>query len=143
MIYLTKRFHFSASHRIYNPSWSDEKNFEVFGKCSNPHGHGHNYILEVTVAGEVENDTGYVLDLTHLKRIVNENLIDKVDHTNLNIDVEFMQGINPTSENIVSHFWKILEPLVNRGSVKLISLRLFESENNIAEYRGNNGQKDR
>jgi 6-pyruvoyltetrahydropterin/6-carboxytetrahydropterin synthase len=143
MIYLTKRFHFSASHRIYNPSWSDEKNFEVFGKCSNPHGHGHNYVLEVTVAGEPGNDTGYVLDLTHLKRIVNENLIDKVDHTNLNIDVDFMHGINPTSENIVSQFWKILEPLVNRGSVKLASLRLFESENNIAEYRGNNEQKDR
>jgi len=136
MIQLTKRFHFSASHRIYNPSWNEEENLKVFGKCSNLHGHGHNYVLEVTIVGEPSAATGYVMDLGYLKKIVQENLIDKVDHRNLNVDVDFMQGINPTSENIVMKFWEILEPAINKGNVRLVSLRLFESENNIAEYRG-------
>lgn len=134
MMYITKRFHFSASHRIYNPDWNDEQNFKVYGKCSNPNGHGHNYILEVTVAGEPE-ETGYLIDLTELKEIVENELINKVDHKHLNQDVSFMNGIIPTVENIITQFWKVLEPKIVNGR-KLFSLKLFETENNIAEYRG-------
>jgi len=136
MLYLTKRFHFSASHRVYNPEWNDKKNFEVFGKCSSPNGHGHNYVLEVTITGKPDAVTGYIMDLSELKKIVYNELIDKIDHKHLNIDVDFMKGINPTVENIVTAFWKIINPKISNSSRKLFSLKLFETENNIAEYRG-------
>lgn len=138
MVYITKKFRFSASHRMFKPELSDEENFAVYGKCSNPSGHGHNYSLEVTVAGEPEQGIGYVMDLTKLKEIVNETLIDKVDHKNLNEDVEFMKGTVPTAENIVIKFWEQLENKINNKNRKLYSLKLFETENNIAEYRGKN-----
>ena len=138
MLYLTKRFHFSASHRVYNPGWNDAKNFEVFGKCSNPSGHGHNYVLEVTVSGDPDANTGYIMDLGELKKIVWNDLIDKVDHKHFNNDVEFMKGVNPTVENIVTSFWKIIEPKIKSANRKLFSLKLFETENNIVEYRGEN-----
>ncbi len=138
MVFLTKRFHFSASHRLYKQDLSDSENEIIFGKCSNPNGHGHNYILEVTVEGKPDHESGYVMDLSELKKIINNELIIKVDHKNLNTDVEFLKGVIPTSENIVTYFWDIIANQINSGKVKLYSLKLFETENNIVEYRGGN-----
>ena len=135
-VLLTKKFMFSASHRLYKPGLSDSENAEIFGKCSNPNGHGHNYILEVTVSGNVNDETGYVIDLGELKRFVQDRIIYKVDHKNLNLDVEFLKGINPTSENIVIRIWDVFEKEFKSGNVKLYSLKLHETENNIVEYRG-------
>ena len=134
MVYVTRRETFSASHRLFNPSFSDEKNEEVFDKCNNPNGHGHNYELEVTVAGTVEQDTGYVIDLKDLKRIIKESVIAQLDHKHLNHDVPFMKGVIPTAENIAIQIWKVLEPKITRG--RLYSVRLRETENNVVEYRG-------
>ncbi|MGA2667616.1 MAG: 6-carboxytetrahydropterin synthase [Ignavibacteria bacterium] len=136
MIYLTRKFEFSASHRIYDPSLSNEDNNKLFGKCSNPNGHGHNYVLEVTVSGEINPGTGYIIDIKDIKTIVNREIIDKVDHKNLNIDVEFMSGVIPTTENIVFKFWKVIVDKINSDNRKLYSLKLFETPNNSVEYRG-------
>ncbi|HIE80842.1 MAG TPA: 6-carboxytetrahydropterin synthase, partial [Nitrospinaceae bacterium] len=100
MIYITRRLEFCASHRLFNPAFSDEKNAATFGLCNNPNGHGHNYVLEVTVKGEVDPETGMVLDLKTLKKLINEEIVDKVDHKNLNVDVEFLKNVIPTAENI-------------------------------------------
>lgn len=137
MIYITRRFHFSASHRVYNPGLSDDENFKIYGKCSNPNGHGHNYIMDITVAGEVDNSTGFVMDLTELKRITEEEIISKVDHRNLNADVDFMQGILPTTENVAIKFWEQIENKINVGNRKLYSVKIRETVNNSVEYRGN------
>lgn len=134
MIYITRREVFSASHRIYNPELSDEENYRLYGKCSNPNGHGHNYILEVTIAGEVNPKTGYLIDLKKLKSIIRENVIDLLDHKNLNLDVEFLKNKIPTSETIVSEIWKQLVDKIPDG--KLYSVKLYETENNYIEYRG-------
>lgn len=134
MVYVTRRATFSASHRLYNPEFSDAKNFEIFDKCANPNGHGHNYVLEITVGGASQGDTGYVIDLSKLKQIMKTEILDKVDHKHLNHDVPFMQGIIPTAENIAKAFWSILERKITEG--KLISVRLQETENNSVEYRG-------
>lgn len=134
MIYVTRRATFSASHRLHNPALSEERNLELFDKCANPNSHGHNYILEVTVAGNAGRETGYVIDLKKLKKILNEEILDKVDHKNLNHDVAFLRGVIPTAENIVKAFWDILVPKITEG--KLYSMRLQETENNSVEYRG-------
>ncbi len=134
MIYITRRLDFCASHRLFNPDYSDEKNAAVFGLCNNPNGHGHNYVLEVTVRGEVAPETGMVLDLKALKQIINEEIVEKVDHKNLNVDVDFMRGIIPTAENIAIKFWEILEPKIKYG--ELHELKLYESERNFVVYRG-------
>lgn len=134
MILITRRLEFCASHRLYNPSFSDEKNSATFGLCNNPNGHGHNYALEVTVSGEVDPETGMVLDLKTLKKLINEEIIDKVDHKNLNVDVEFLKGVIPTAENIAIHFWNIIEPKIVNGT--LHEVKLFESERNFVIYRG-------
>jgi 6-pyruvoyltetrahydropterin/6-carboxytetrahydropterin synthase len=134
MVYVTRKAEFSASHRLYNAAWSDEKNAAVFGKCNNPHGHGHNYEIEVTVAGRPPEETGMVIDLKKLGDIIESEVIDKVDHKHMNHDVDFMSGIIPTAENMAKEFWKILKPKIHEG--KLVSIRLFESEDNFVEYRG-------
>ena len=134
MIYVTRRVTFSASHRLFNPQLSDKENEVLFDKCANKNGHGHNYILEVTVAGEPQERTSYVVDLKKLKEILKSEIIDKVDHRHLNEDVDFMKGIIPTAENIAKIFWKILQPKIPAG--KLFSIRLHETENNTVEYRG-------
>jgi len=134
MVYVTRRATFSASHRLYNPNFSDEKNIEIFDKCANPNGHGHNYVLEVTVGGEPHNETGYVLDLTKLKKVMKSEILDKVDHKHLNHDVDFLRGIIPTAENLAKTFWNILESKISEG--KLVCIRLQETENNTVEYRG-------
>ncbi len=134
MVYVTRKESFSAAHRLYNPAWSDQKNREVFGKCNNPNGHGHNYDLEVTVAGTPPPDTGMVIDLKKLAEIVEAEVIERVDHKHLNEDVDFMRGIIPTAENIAVAFWTILDPKITEG--RLYSIRLYESEHNVVEYRG-------
>jgi len=133
-VYLTRRETFAAAHRLFIPDLSDEENFKLFGKCSNPNWHGHNYTLEVTVLGNVEPNTGFVLDIKKLKEVIFENVISKVDHKNLNIDTEFMNGIIPTSENITIAIWNQLENKIPGG--KLYSVKLYETENNYFEYKG-------
>ncbi|WKZ68438.1 MAG: 6-carboxytetrahydropterin synthase [Melioribacteraceae bacterium] len=134
MVYVTRRETFSSSHRLYNPEFSEEDNNKIFGKCNNPNGHGHNYVLEVIVAGEVDPKTGYVIDLKDLKKIIKENVIKKVDHKHLNLDVEFMKGFIPTAENIAIGIWGELVNRIPTG--KLYSVKVYETENNYAEYKG-------
>ena len=134
MVYLTRKEHFCASHRLFNPIFSDQKNLNIYGKCAYPNGHGHNYELEVTVVGEPDKDTGMIMDLKKLSDIINTEIIDKVDHKHLNFDVDFLQGIIPTAENIAKVFWQILSPKITAG--KLYSLKVFETPDNFAEYRG-------
>ncbi len=134
MIYVTRREIFSASHRLHNPELTDEENEKIYDKCNSPNGHGHNYIVEVVVAGEVDPKTGYVIDLKLLKKIVRENVISKLDHKNMNIDVDFLRNIVPTGENIAKGIWEQLENKIPSG--KLFSIKLYETENNYIEYRG-------
>jgi 6-pyruvoyltetrahydropterin/6-carboxytetrahydropterin synthase len=134
MVFVTRRSTFSASHRLHNPALSESENLELFDKCANPNGHGHNYVLEVTVAGDPGKKTGYVIDLKKLKEIIKREILDKVDHRHLNHDVDFLKGIIPTAENIAVSFWKVLEPKITEGT--LYSIRLRETENNIVEFRG-------
>lgn len=134
MVYVTKQMKFSASHRLYNPEFSDEQNDEIFDKCNNYNGHGHNYTLEVTVAGDPDPATGYLIDLKKLKKIMNNVIISKVDHKHLNFDVEFLKGIIPTVENMVYVFWKELEGEITEG--KLHKLKLYETDSSFVEYYG-------
>jgi 6-pyruvoyltetrahydropterin/6-carboxytetrahydropterin synthase len=136
MIYVTRREHFNAAHRVYNPKWSVKKNYEVFGVCANPNWHGHNYELFVTVKGEIDKETGFVVDLRSLSEIIKKQLIVKVDHKNFNLDVPFMKGIIPSTENIIIEFWKQLEKPIAKLGCTLHSLKLQETENNAAEYFG-------
>ena len=131
---VSRRLRFNAAHRVHNPALSDQENATLFGKCNNPNGHGHNYILDVSVTGVVAEKTGYVLDLSLVRDIVTREVIDKVDHRNFNLDVDFMRGIIPTSENIVVAFWKALEPALRPA--KLTRLILWETDNNCVEYSG-------
>lgn len=134
MVYVTRRATFSSSHILFNPELSDEENFSLFDKCANKMGHGHNYVVEITVAGEPDIRTGYVIDLKKLKMIIKQVVLDKVDHKHLNYEVEFLKGVIPTAENIAKGIWRVLEPKIVEG--KLYSVRLHETENNIVEYRG-------
>jgi 6-pyruvoyltetrahydropterin/6-carboxytetrahydropterin synthase len=134
MVYVTRKAEFSAAHRLFNPAWSDEKNNAVFGKCNNPNGHGHNYEIEVTVRGNPPSDTGMVIDLKKLADIIEREVVERVDHKHMNVDVDFMKGIIPTAENMAIAFWKILRRKITEG--ELVSIKLFESENNFVEYRG-------
>lgn len=134
VVYITRRETFAAAHRLFKPELSDEENLKLFGKCSNPNWHGHNYTLEVIVAGEVDADTGFVMDLKDLKEVVRKNVITKVDHKNLNLDTDFMKGKIPTSENIVIAIWNELDDKITKG--KLFSVKLYETENNYFEYKG-------
>ena len=133
-VYVTRKLHFNAAHRLHNPAQSEAWNRETFGRCNSPNWHGHNYVLEVTVAGEPDPETGYVIDLGVLKRIVTERILDRVDHKNLNLDVDFMQGILPSTENFIVAIWNELAGALPTG--RLYRLRLYETERNFAEYRG-------
>ena len=135
IVTVTRRLRFNAAHRVFNPALSDDENAATFGKCNNPNWHGHNYDLEVSVEGDIDTNTGYVLDLSKLRDIVEREIIDKVDHKNFNLDVDFMRGIIPTAENIVVQFWQILEPAVKPATLTRLVLR--ETENNYVEYTGN------
>ena len=134
MVYVTRKAQFCSAHRLFNPSWSAEKNMEVFGKCANPNGHGHNYDIEVTVGGDPPPETGMVIDLKKLADIIEKEVIDRVDHKHMNLDVDFMRGCIPTAENMAVAFWKILESKIPEG--RLVSIKLYESGNNFVEYRG-------
>jgi 6-pyruvoyltetrahydropterin/6-carboxytetrahydropterin synthase len=134
MVYLTRKIGFSASHRYHNPALSAEENKRIFGKCNNPHGHGHNYTLEVTVTGEPDPVTGMVVDLKELKEILEREVIERMDHRFLNYEVEELKGQIPTCENIARVIWKLLEPKITQG--RLFKVRLYESPDLFAEcYR--------
>ncbi|WP_254411518.1 6-pyruvoyl trahydropterin synthase family protein [Dyadobacter diqingensis] len=138
MIYVTRKEHFNAAHRLYNPAWSDEKNQEVFGPCANNNWHGHNFELIVTVKGKPDPDTGFVIDLKVLGDLVKEKVVDKVDHKNLNLDVDFMQGKMASCEIFVMEIWNILAPAIQEvapGS-KLHYIKLVETPKNFVEYYG-------
>lgn len=134
MVYVTRRETFNSAHRVFNPKLSDEENFKLFGNCSNPNWHGHNYVLEVVIAGNTNPETGYVIDLKILKKIIRENIIEKVDHKNLNLEVDFMKDVQPSAENITIKIWDELVDRIPAG--KLYSIKLYETENNYFEYRG-------
>jgi 6-pyruvoyltetrahydropterin/6-carboxytetrahydropterin synthase len=138
MVYLTRVEHFNAAHKLYNPSWTRERNDEVFGKCANENWHGHNFDLIVTVKGEPDPDTGFVVDLKKLSTLIRTLVIEKVDHKNLNLDVDFMQGKMASTENLAIEFWHILAPAIPRLSAGagLHSIRLFETPRNFVEYFG-------
>ena len=132
---VTRRVHFSAAHRLHREEWSDERNERVFGACSNPNWHGHNYELDVTVEGEPDPETGYVMDLKELKERVREEVIRDVDHRNLNLEVSWMEGVVPTTENLVVAIWRRLETRLPEG-VRLVRLVLWETPRNYVEYAG-------
>lgn len=139
MVYITKQVHFCAAHKLYNPDWTEEKNDEVFGPCANKNWHGHNFDLFVTIRGELDEGTGFVMNFKDLKKIVAEEVLEAVDHKNLNIDVPFMQGKLTSCENLIIEFWKILEPLIqneSEGRAKLYALKLYETSTSYAEYFG-------
>lgn len=136
MMYVTRREYFNAAHKVYNPEWDDAKNMEVFGGCANPNWHGHNYTLYVTVKGEISKETGFVVDLKVLSQLIRKYIIEKVDHKNFNLDVPFMKGILPSTENIAKAFWDELSKPMANMDCKLHSIRLHETENNYAEYFG-------
>jgi 6-pyruvoyltetrahydropterin/6-carboxytetrahydropterin synthase len=136
MIYITRRERFSAAHRMFREDWSDEENYKVFGKCSNPNWHGHDYVLYVTVRGEISEGIGYFMNITTLKEIIKEKIIDKVDHKNLNVEVGFMQGRIATSENLAVAIWDELKPAVEKEGVSLHCIKIGETENNTIEYYG-------
>ncbi len=131
---VTRRLRFNAAHRVHNPALSDDENAAIFGKCNNPNWHGHNYILDVSLEGDIDERTGYVFDLAALKQLVEREVVDKVDHRNFNLDVDFMEAVIPTSENIVVAFWRLLVDRVKPA--RLSKLVLWETENNYVEYTG-------
>jgi 6-pyruvoyltetrahydropterin/6-carboxytetrahydropterin synthase len=135
-MYDTRREHFNAAHKVYNPAWDDAKNQEVFGGCANPNWHGHNYILYVTVKGDINTETGFMVDLKKLSQLIRLQIIDKVDHKNFNLDVPFLKDVLPSTENVVVVFWKILEKPIADMGCKLHCIKLQETENNYAEYFG-------
>ena len=134
MVYITRRETFSAAHRLFNPIFSNEENEKIFGKCSNPNWHGHNYVLEVVIAGEPNPETGFVLNIADLKEIIEYNVLSQVDHKNLNTETDFMSGIIPSTENLTIAIWKVLVDKIPNG--KLYAVKLSETENNFFEYRG-------
>ena len=129
---VSRKEHFNSAHRLYNPSWSDEKNDAVFGKCNNPNFHGHNYELAVTLRGEPEADTGFVYDLKKLSDLIKDHVINQFDHKNLNLDTPYFSNLNPTAENIAIVIWRILRQHIdNQLDLKI---RLYETERNFVEY---------
>jgi len=137
LVLVTRKTHFNAAHRLHNPSKSDEWNKKTFGKCNHPNWHGHNYVMEVTVAGEPNPETGFIIDLSDLKQIIEEKIVEPCDHKNLNLDVPFLEGILPSSENLVKAFYEELKEEVEEASSEggvLYSVKLYETERNIAEY---------
>ncbi len=135
-ISITRKEHFNAAHRLFRSDFSDEQNLEVFGKCSNPLWHGHNYTLFVTVCGETDPETGFVINLKILSKLIRELVIEKVDHKNINLEVDFMKGRLASTENLAIGIWEVLEiPVVSYGA-KLEKITLYETENNFVEYYG-------
>jgi 6-pyruvoyltetrahydropterin/6-carboxytetrahydropterin synthase len=138
MVYVSRKEHFNAAHKLYNPAWSKEKNEEVFGPCANANWHGHNFELIVTVKGKPDPDTGFVVDLKKLSVLIRKEIVDKVDHKNLNVDVDFMTDKLASTENLVIEFWKILSPKLSSITKygELHSIKLYETPRNYVEYFG-------
>ncbi len=138
MVYVSRKEHFNAAHKLYNPNWSEEKNQEVFGPCANANWHGHNFELIVTVKGKPDPETGFVVDLKRLSTLTKELVIDKLDHKNLNLDVDFLEGKMASCEVLVMEIWNILAPAIKTISStgELHSLKLYETPKNFVEYFG-------
>lgn len=137
LVYITRREHFNAAHKLWNNSWTAEKNHSIFGKCANENWHGHNYDLFVTVKGSPDSETGYVCDLKALSDVIKEEITSKLDHKNLNLDVPFMKGIMASTENLAIKMWEILNPIIlEKFACNLHCIKLFETRNNFAEYYG-------
>ena len=138
MVVVNRKEHFNAAHKLYNPNWTKEKNFEVFGPCANENWHGHNFELIVGVKGKPDPESGFVIDLKALSDLIKKEVIDQVDHKNLNLDVPFMQGKMASCENLIAEFWKILAPKINQMAPQahLYHLRLYETPRNFVDYYG-------
>lgn len=136
MVFVSRRERFNAAHKLYKEEWSAEKNLEVFGKCSNPNWHGHNYELLITVKGEPDPLTGFVIDLKALSDIVKSKVIDKLDHKNINLDVDFMKGRMPSTEVLAVAIWEQIEKPIEEKKCRLHLVKLIETENNFVEYFG-------
>ena len=136
MIYITRKASFNAAHKLSRPDWTEDKNTEVYGKCANPNWHGHNYHLYVTVKGEINPETGFLVDLKWLKDITNTYVVEKIDHKNLNLDVDFMQGKLASTENLAIAIWEQLVNLIAESGAQLHSIKIYETENNFVEYFG-------
>jgi len=138
MVHVSRKEHFNAAHKLYNPSWTPEKNREVFGPCANENWHGHNFDLIVTIKGNPDPETGFVIDLKRLSGLIRREVTDKLDHKNLNLDVDFMRGKLASCENLIVEIWKILErslPEITSAGT-LHSIRLYETPRNYVEYFG-------
>ncbi|REJ81612.1 MAG: 6-carboxytetrahydropterin synthase [Bacteroidetes bacterium] len=138
MVYITRKESFSAAHRLSRPDWSEEKNREVFGKCSNPNWHGHNYVLWVTVKGNVSSETGFVANLSDVSNVIKQYIIDKVDHKNLDLDVDFMKGKKSSTEVFAVEIWNQIEEPLRKLGCNLHCVKIQETEKNIVEYFGKN-----
>jgi len=136
MVFITRRERFNAAHKLYKADWSDQKNLEIFGKCSNPNWHGHNYELFVTVKGVPDVETGFVIDLKFLSDLIKEKVTNKLDHRNLNLDVDFMQGRMASTEVLSIAIWEQLVDEIKKTNCQLHSIKLYETENNFVEYFG-------
>jgi 6-pyruvoyltetrahydropterin/6-carboxytetrahydropterin synthase len=136
MIFITRKASFNAAHKLSREDWSLDRNKEVYGKCANPNWHGHNYQLYVTVKGEINPETGFLVDLKWLKEITNTYVVDKIDHMNLNLDVDFMAGKLASTENLAIAIWDILLPHIQEGGAQLHCIKIYETENNFVEYFG-------
>ena len=136
MVYLTRLEHFNAAHKLWNPDWPVEKNNTVFGKCANENWHGHNYEIHVTIKGETLPDTGFIFNAKRLSQIIREYVCDKIDHKNLNLDVDFMKGKFTTAENLTMAIWQQLEPVLKKEGVILYCVKLYETPRIYVEYFG-------
>ena len=134
MIFITRKEHFNAAHKLYNDTWSEAKNLEVFGKCANKNWHGHNYNLFVTVKGNPNPDTGFIMNVKELSDIIQKEVLEKLDHKNLNLDVDFMKDVLPSTENLAKAIWEQLDPHITE--CKLHCVKLWETDNIYAEYYG-------
>jgi 6-pyruvoyltetrahydropterin/6-carboxytetrahydropterin synthase len=136
MVYITRREHFNAAHKLFRPDWTEEQNLEYFGKCANPNWHGHNYSLYLTVKGEIDPQTGYCANLKDISTIMKTYVVDKLDHRNLNLDVDFLKGKMASTEVVAIEIWKQLESHINQLGCKMHCVKLVETENNFVEYYG-------
>ena len=136
VVYVTRRERFNAAHKLWNPKWDDSTNLKTFGKCANPNWHGHNYELFITVKGTPDADTGYCIDLKYLSDIIEEKILSKMDHRNLNLDVPFLTDKMTSCENVAIAIWEELEGSVSDENRQLYSVKLYETENNMVEYFG-------
>ncbi len=136
LVHIIRREHFSAAHKLFLPGLSDEENYQIFGKCSNPNWHGHNYILYVTIKGAVDPETGLVIHLREVSKLIEEKVLMRIDHKNLNLEVDFLKGKVPTSENVAIGIWNELADEIKKLGGILHCIRLEQSENNIVEYFG-------